>query len=120
MRSRPTSLASVAFWIAAIVAFVFAVLPDPPSLPGEPPDKINHMIAFAALGILGTLGYPRVRPFRLLLWLAIIGAVIELVQLIPSLHRDGDLLDLCVDVLAAGAAITMTRFAMRRILQARS
>lgn len=114
MKPRLSLLARAAFWVAALVAFVLAALPHPPSLPGDPPDKVNHVIAFAVLGILGTLGYPRVGPWRMLLGLAAFGAVIEIVQLIPALHRDGDILDLCADILAASAAILATRFVVRR------
>ena len=34
-----------------------ALLPKPPELPGNPGDKIQHMIAFATLGVLAAAGW---------------------------------------------------------------
>ena len=44
------------FWAAAIFALVMAVLPHPPELPGDPSDKLQHVAAFATLGLLGAWG----------------------------------------------------------------
>ena len=44
MTLRLTHLARAAFWIAAVVAFVFAVLPHPPQLPGQPSDKVQAIL----------------------------------------------------------------------------
>lgn len=100
-----------AFWAATIFAFVMAVLPHPPQLPGEPTDKVQHMLAFAVLAGLAVAGWPDAAGWRLLLGLSAFGALIEFVQAIPALHRDADWRDWLADtgailfVLALAAAL---------------
>lgn len=94
-----------AFFFATIMAW----LPHPPPLPGEPGDKFQHVLAFAALGLLGMRAFPRLRHGYLLAALAAHGALIELVQAIPALHRDSDLKDWIADVAAVAAAIAIVR-----------
>jgi hypothetical protein len=89
------------FWGAAVFSFVMAVLPHPPELPGSPSDKIQHITAFATLGLLGGWAYRETSPLRLALRLSLFGAFIELVQLIPALHRNSDVLDWAADTAAA-------------------
>jgi VanZ family protein len=98
------------FWAAAAFAFVMAVIPHPPDIPGHPSDKIQHAIAFATLGLLGACAYRRTRVARLLIGLSAFGAAIEIVQAIPALHRDSDALDWLVDTLACGAALVLMRW----------
>src|SRR5437762_6087622 len=62
------------FWAAAIFAFVMAVLPHPPELPGAPSDKIQHMAAFATLGLLGAWAYAETALLLLLIGLSLFGA----------------------------------------------
>jgi hypothetical protein len=98
------------FWAAAVFAFVMAVLPHPPRLPGEPNDKVQHVIAFASLALLGCWAYPRQQAWRLLIGLSAFGAVIEIVQSIPWLYRDADPLDWVADTIAAGAVLLIVRW----------
>ena len=49
---------------------------------------------------------------RIVLGLAVFGAVIELVQAIPALNRHSELADLVVDVLAAAVAGGVTRYGL--------
>ena len=93
------------FWAAAGFAFVMAVLPQPPQFPGEPDDKIQHIAAFLTLAVLGALSYPRTSAVRLLGGLSLFGALIEVVQAIPSLHRDSDPVDWIADTVAAALAL---------------
>jgi len=93
------------FWAAALFALVMALLPQPPRIPGEPPDKIQHIIAFATLGLLGVWAYSRTVPLQLLLRLSLFGAAIEVLQAIPALHRDSDIFDWVADTIACGLAI---------------
>jgi VanZ family protein len=90
----------VAFWAALIFAFVMAVLPKPPALPGDPGDKVQHIIAFVVLTALARLAYPRVRALTLLLAFALFGALIELTQMLPALGRTAALDDWLTDVAA--------------------
>lgn len=102
--------ARIAFVFAAIFAFVMAVLPHPPPIPGQPPDAFLHMLAFATLGVLGVYGFRGLTLWRLFAGLTLFGAVIELVQAIPSLNRDSDPLDLLADIAAALVALLVTRW----------
>src|SRR4051812_5596576 len=96
------SVRRFSFWAAAVFAFVMAVLPQPPQLPGNPSDKIEHMVAFATLGLLGAWAYAGSSLLRLVAGLSLFGAMIELVQAIPALHRDCDIKDWVADTFACG------------------
>ena len=109
MSQRRLAVLRLAFWTAAVVALVMALLPHPPRLPGEPSDKIQHIAAFLTLGALGSFAYPKTNPFRLGAGLSIFGAVIEVLQLIPALHRDGDPLDWMADTAAVALIILLLR-----------
>ncbi len=98
------------FWAAAAFAFVMAVLPNPPEIPGHPPDKLQHMAAFILLAALGRWAYPQARKRELLLGLAAFGALIEMVQAIPALHRDSDPYDWIADVTAALTVFAIAAF----------
>lgn len=102
------------FWAAAIFAFVMAILPHPPELPGEPNDKIQHMFAFATLGLLSAWGYSRTPLVRLLIGLSLYGAFIEVVQAIPALHRDSDVKDWIADTIACGLVLLLVGLWRRR------
>ena len=102
-----------AFWSAAAFALVLASLPKPPQLPGDPSDKIQHIMAFATLAALGAAAYPRTPLLRLLIGLAAFGALIEVIQMIPALHRDAQLTDLVADVAAAAAILGAVRIFRR-------
>ena len=105
------------FWLAAAFAFVMATLPHPPQLPGEPTDKVQHILAFAVLTILALSAYPRTPWGRVVLCLIAFGGLIELVQAIPALHRDSDWRDWLADagaVLAALAVVQIVHLGWRR------
>ena len=106
---RRSVILRLAFWAAALVALVMALLPHPPQLPGEPSDKVQHIAAFLTLGALGSFAYPDTNPFRLGVGLSLFGAAIEVLQLIPSLHRDGDPLDWMADSAAVALSILLLR-----------
>ena len=106
---RRSTILRLAFWTAALVALVMALVPHPPQLPGEPSDKIQHIAAFLTLGALGSFAYPKTNPFHLGAALSIFGAVIEVLQLIPALHRDGDPLDWMADTAAVALIILLLR-----------
>lgn len=102
------------FWTAMLFAFVMAILPHPPELPGEPSDKIQHMAAFATLGLLGAWAYARAALLQLLAGLSLFGALIEVVQAIPALHRDSDVKDWVADTLACGLVLLLVHWRRRR------
>ena len=94
---RGTRVAKYLFWAAAAFAFVMAVLPHPPQVPGNPNDKLQHITAFATLSLLASFAYPATPLLILLVRLSLFGAFIEVVQAIPFLHRDSDILDWLAD-----------------------
>jgi VanZ family protein len=104
----------LAFWSAALFALVMASVPRPPEFPGEPGDKVQHMMAFATLAVLGSAAYPRLALWKLLAGLACFGAFIELVQMIPALHRDSELADLLADTAAAAVILLIVHLLRRR------
>lgn len=81
--------------VALTVAIVFALLPNPPMVPAS--DKAQHMAAFGVLTMLSALAYPSTPLHRLGERLSFLGAMIEVAQSIPALHRDCDILDWVAD-----------------------
>src|SRR6186713_1395656 len=90
-------LLRLAFWSALVFAFVMAVLPRPPQLPGQPSDKIQHILAFLTLTALALAAYRSSAPWRIGAGLAAFGVLIELCQAWPPLHRDASVLDWLAD-----------------------
>ena len=113
MSKRRTTILRVAFWTGAAFALVMALLPHPPQLPGEPSDKVQHIAAFLTLGALGSFAYPKTNPLHLGAGLSLFGAAIEILQLIPALHRDGDPLDWAADTAAVALIIVLLRRLIR-------
>src|SRR5690606_35280264 len=92
-------LIRIGFWSTVLLALVMAVLPQPPAVPA--PDKAQHMLAFFTLAVLGSAAYPAISPARFAALLAVFGGLIELVQMIPALQREGSVLDWAADFVAA-------------------
>ena len=105
-KERRTAILRTIFWVAIVISFLAAINPQPPQLPRQPNDKVQHIMAFLMLGALAFFAFPRVRPVILLAWLSAFGAFIEFVQMIPVLHRDGDILDWIADTVAAAVILT--------------
>ncbi len=99
--TRGRTALQVLFWAACVFAFVMAVLPHPPKVPGDPPDKIQHIFAFLVLAALGHFAYPAVRKRYLWVGLMVFGALIEVAQMIPQIHRDSDPYDWIADTAAS-------------------
>ena len=106
-------LLRIGFWGASAFALVMALLPQPPQLPGEPSDKLQHILAFATLALLGRLAYPQTRLLVLATGLSAFGAAIELLQAIPALHRDAELADWAADTAAVVAVLLALELARR-------
>jgi VanZ family protein len=102
---RASRSARAAFWAAATFAFVMAVLPHPPEVPGQPNDKVEHVVAFATLAALASFAYSRTSLPRLLVGLSLFGALIEVVQAIPALQRDSDIKDWVADTVAVAVVL---------------
>jgi len=106
---RAGRTARAMFWAAACFAFIMAIVPHPPELPGAPNDKVQHIVAFATLALLGSFAYPRTTLLKLVAGLSLFGALIEVVQAIPALHRDSDVLDWIADTIAVAIVLLFVR-----------
>ncbi len=93
-------LFQLAFFIAAALALLMASLPFMAVLPGHVTDKLVHIAAFAALAVLAALAFPRARLVLLFVALALLGAAIEVFQIIPFLGRTASVTDWLADIFA--------------------
>jgi hypothetical protein len=95
-QARVAPIARLLFWAALLFALVMALSPRPP-ITVEVMDKWQHMAAFGALTVLACAAWPYAPLFRIAERLSFLGAMIELVQSIPALHRDCDIMDWVAD-----------------------
>jgi hypothetical protein len=108
-------LVKAAFWAAILFALVMALIPHPPEVHVTDFDKVEHGTAFAVLGVLGSVAYPRLSPLRLVIGLSLYGALIEILQGTAFIHRDRDPLDWVTDTVACAVVIYLVhRLGMRR------
>jgi hypothetical protein len=103
--STLTLLAKVAFFVALSFTFYSAVIPPQHALQLVPWDKAEHFIAFYALTGLAAAAFPRRHLLVIAISLSGFGALIEIVQGTPLVHRDMDFWDWVADTLAIGAAL---------------
>lgn len=108
-----TKIAGFAFFGALAFTVIMATLPQPLPIPGEPSDKVQHISAFAVLTVLAQLAYPGIQPRRLFAGLIALGALIEVVQAIPALHREASILDWLADCFAVTVAMGTAALAKR-------
>lgn len=99
--ARFERLARLLFGLALLGAVVLALMPQPPHLPTDRfGDKFNHILAFSTLAALAGLGWPRAEKLRVVERLSFLGALIEVAQSLPALHRDCDIRDWLADTAA--------------------
>lgn len=105
-----------------VVASYFALSPNPPVSIGFAWDKLNHVLAFAALAFSVGLGYPSWRGTRVLWFCALVayGGLIEILQqFVPGRSSEwSDLLGdtvgiVCGAAIAAGALRVACALSMR-------
>lgn len=104
----------VMFWLALAFTLTMAWLPHPPAMPGNPNDKLQHMAAFGFLSLVGAAAYPKFPLPHLAERLSFLGALIEVVQNIPMLHRDCDIRDWIADTMAIAITLVTIAFARAR------
>jgi len=104
-------LIRLAFWAAVLFALFMAAIPRPPDL--QIWDKWQHMAAFFVITVLGRTAYHRLTRKILLPALIGFGGLIELVQMIPALHRDSQLSDWVADIVAVIAALVIVSLVER-------
>ena len=96
----------VVFWGTALSVLSLALLPAGAALTfGN--DKTAHVAAFFVLSGMAAAAFPRKGSLGIFLWMACLGACIELLQLMPQLHREAELKDWLADCMASGAALLL-------------
>lgn len=103
------------FWGALAFAVVMALLPKPPVMPSDRlGDKFNHVLAFSVLAGLAAVGFPKLPRWRVIERLSFLGALIEVAQSIPALHRDCDISDWIADTIAVMVVTGIAALALRK------
>ena len=99
----------VLFWLALIVSYVAAVVPQDmsPNIP-EVSDKVHHVFAFVVLGLLLRLGY-QINYWYALMVLLAYGAFIEFSQ-IYAIGRFADVEDVVADLIGAFAGLKLYKY----------
>ena len=114
---KRSTLARPLFWAALVFAVVMALLPHPPHVLDALGDKVQHMLAFGTLAILAAAGWPHGALLRIGERLSFAGALIEVLQSIPALHRDCDIRDWMADTaIVAGVLIVVKLYRDRQEL----
>jgi hypothetical protein len=86
-----------AFWAALLLLLVMALVPIDVA-GGILKDKVQHMLGFYTLTVLGLAGWGRPSAVKLALGLAALGGAIELFQATALIGRDGEFLDWIADL----------------------
>lgn len=107
------------FWVTLLVVYALAIMPSPQAPDLGAGDKVNHIAAFLTLTLLGRAAYRGQPAWRLAIGLSLFGALIELTQAIPLLHRDASFWDWVADSFAVLAALA-SALAVERRLPARA
>jgi VanZ family protein len=103
-RNRLADTAALGFWLCLVGAVGLALLPHPPHF-REFGDKAQHMLAFGTLALLGSFAFPAMPKVRLGERLSFLGALVEVAQAFPALHRDCDIRDWIADTVAIAAVL---------------
>ncbi len=98
-------LAKGVFFAALAFTFYSAVIPPQRAIQLVPWDKAEHFIAFYALTGLAAAAFPRCNVLIIAVLLSAFGALIEIVQGLPIVHRDKDVWDWVADTIAIVAAL---------------
>ena len=110
-RARFRRLLRIAFYGASALVAALSLAPSATLPPTSIGDKVEHVIAYAVLGLLGVASSER-GVTRVILGLAAFGIAIEMLQTL-SPGRSPDPLDVAADIIGAslgcGAAIVLRR-----------
>ena len=106
------------FIVFLAITLILALLPEknlsnPIFHIGFRNDKLNHAGAFAVLSMIGILGWNK-HSLRLIAFLLLVGALIEILQGLPLIGKDCDFSDWIADLLGttlgAGASLCLLRY----------
>lgn len=112
--------ADTVFWVTLLIVYAVAIMPGDAAPDLHAGDKVNHIAAFLTLTLLGRAAYPARPAWRLAIGLSLFGALIELTQAIPVLHRDASVWDWVADSCAILVALAVAFPFERRLLAARA
>jgi hypothetical protein len=103
------------FWSALLLLFVLTLLPISSDV-SFLNDKAEHFLAFLALMFLAVGIWGRRRMLALAIALAAVGGGIEILQALPMIGRDAELLDWVSDLggIAMGASLAILSGVYRR------
>lgn len=100
---------NILFWLSVAFTLLMATLPAPPTIPGELGDKLHHLLAFAILTSLAVIAFRTASLTLIALCLAGFGALIELLQMLPIIGRDGEVSDWLADCAAILSVLFMVQ-----------
>ena len=108
-------LFKILFWLAVLVSYIAAVLPQEmaPHI-GSLNDKAHHVLAFIVLGLLLRLSY-RINYWYALLFLVGYGVFIELSQLWIATNRYADINDVGADTIGSFIGLKLYKYLKRVI-----
>jgi len=111
---RYRSTFRVLFWLALIVAYVAAILPQDlaPTVP-ELSDKAHHVFAFVVLGLLLRLSY-QINYWYGLLLLMLFGVFIEISQYFTP-NRMAESKDVVADLIGAFIGLKLYKY-LRKVI----
>jgi hypothetical protein len=98
-------VARLAFFAALIFTFYSAVAPPTHVVHLVPWDKATHFIAFYVLTGLAVAAFPKRNLIVVAAALSAFGALIEIVQGLPMVHRDQDFWDWVADTIAISCVL---------------
>ena len=105
----------VCFWLLLIFAVVMLLLPHPPKTVFDRlGDKVEHMMAFGGLAGFGSFGFAQSNRWRVAERLSLLGALTEVIQSIPALHRSCDIFDWMADSSAIVLATAIASLILAR------
>lgn len=100
-------LFAIAFGVTSLTVLILAIIPSP-DIPGDPNDKLLHVLAFFVLAILAVGAFPSVQLRRLWVLLTGFAAAIEILQLIMQQGRQAEWNDLIAGMIGAAVALLLT------------
>jgi hypothetical protein len=106
------TLSRIAFFAASAVVLALALLPHGIGGSAPGPDKLHHLLAFSALTLFGSLGWPG-RLLQVAAALLAFGAGIEVLQGTELIERDAEVLDWVADAAGIVSAALVTSFVRR-------
>lgn len=108
------------FWVALAGTLALALWPHGAQPLSGMWDKNQHMLAFIVLSVLAVPAFPAMPLWRIGERLSFFGALIEVLQSIPALHRNCDIFDWIADSSAIAVTLACVYWMKKRHLTARS